>query len=111
MRRWRLPAAAAHHWFSLDEHVRDPGKVSMSDGVGSTGPGRALHRPANHEISHPTRSKNPYVQPVRACGIAGCDGDRFPRRPQTEHKKHSCRSMPRGMTPVPPGVSVPMTSR
>jgi hypothetical protein len=51
----------------------------MSDSVGNTGPGGALHRPANHEISHTTRSENPYVQPVRACSIAGCDGDRFPR--------------------------------
>jgi hypothetical protein len=51
----------------------------MSDSIGNTGPGGALHGPANHEISHTTRSENPYVQPVRACSIAGCDGDRFPR--------------------------------
>jgi hypothetical protein len=78
-RRWRLSAAAADHWFSVDNDVDNPRKVTVSDSVSNAGAGGALHRPAHNEIGNTTRSKDPDVQPVRARGIAGCHGDRFPR--------------------------------
>ena len=109
VRRRRLSAAAAHDDLAVDQDIGDAGQVAMRDRVGRRWC-RSSPRPARRSRCPPAR--RPRARRRRGRVRARCCRSRWrsPRRarsPQTEQSSSRLRSMPRGITPVPPGVSVP----
>ena len=112
LRRRSLAAAAADHDLAVGDHIGDAGQIAVADGVGDAGAGRTLDRPADDQVRRTARRQDADVEAVGFRRVAGGDGDGFRWRYAADRGDVAdVDSMPRGMTPVPPGVSVPSVSR
>ena len=111
-RRRRLPAAVGHRQLSVDQHMRDARQVAVCDRVGERRSCRPGDGSADHDVGWPPTSRIPTSTPCARAVLPVATATAWPGvRLHIEAKYRTLRSMPRGMTPVPPGVSVPSVSR